>query len=521
MSYGSTRTDPDTTQDAGAAPAAGRWLSWWPLAIVLVVQGLLSARLTSADTAFQDEALYLWAGHREWAGWLHGAPVPPFAEFFSGAPVLYPPLGALADSAGGLAAARYLSLAFMLATTVLLYSAGRRLFGTRAAFFAAALFALAGPTLHLGAFATYDPLSVLLLAVSAWCVVRAAGTAEATGWMVGAGVAMAAANATAYATAILDPVIVLLVLATLPRPAPRKAAATRCATLVTVAATLLLAGVLLGGRPYLHGISMTTLARAGGADGPGAVAAAAWSWTGLITVIAIGGAVLGFIRHRWSAPAPLLALLAVAALLVPAEQALLHTTASLNKHVAIGAWLAALAAGYAVDQFVDAAPAQWNRLTTGATAAALVFPAALGATQSWQMATSWPNSGSFTAVFGQLVAANPGRLLVEDPSIAEYYLPAGTQWQRWSSTRNIVLPDGSSVGSPSSRVGVTGAGDPATFARYIRRGYFTLVALNYADTMSLDHAIAADLKSSGQYRVVQVIPYGTGTYVIYRYEPRP
>ena len=42
------------------------------LVAVLVVQAVLSLRLLGADTAFQDEAAYLWAGHLEWAHWLHG-----------------------------------------------------------------------------------------------------------------------------------------------------------------------------------------------------------------------------------------------------------------------------------------------------------------------------------------------------------------------------------------------------------------------------------------------------------------
>ena len=74
-----------------------------------------------------------------------GSPVPPFPTYFCGAPVIYPPLGALADSAGGLTGARLLSLAFMLGSTLLLWDLTRRLFGRRAAFFAAALFALLGP----------------------------------------------------------------------------------------------------------------------------------------------------------------------------------------------------------------------------------------------------------------------------------------------------------------------------------------------------------------------------------------
>ena len=145
----------------------------WPLLAVLAVQAVLSLLLVRADTAFEDEATYLWAGHLEWAHLLHGAPLPQFPSYFSGAPVIYPPIGALADSVGGLTAARILSLAFMLGATVALWATADRLFGQRAAFFAAALFAVSGPTLHLGAFATYDAMSVFLVTLAAWLVVRA------------------------------------------------------------------------------------------------------------------------------------------------------------------------------------------------------------------------------------------------------------------------------------------------------------------------------------------------------------
>ena len=94
---------------------------------MLVVQAVLSIRLVHADTAFLDEAAYLWAGHLQWAHWLHGASVPPFSAYFSGAPVIYPPIAALADSIGGLAAARILSLIFTLLATTLLWGVVGRL----------------------------------------------------------------------------------------------------------------------------------------------------------------------------------------------------------------------------------------------------------------------------------------------------------------------------------------------------------------------------------------------------------
>jgi hypothetical protein len=503
--------------------AGGRLWGGWLLLVVLAVQTVLSLRLVRADTAFEDEATYLWAGHLEWAHWLHNVPLPTFSAYFSGAPVIYPPLGALADSIGGLTGARVLSLAFMLGSTALLWGAAARLYGRRAAFFAAALFAVGGPVLHLGAFATYDALSVLLVALAAWCVVRASGDGDATGWMVTAGAALALANATAYSSALADPVV-LAVAVLVALPAGGRAAARRAAVLLIVMIALVAVGLLAGGSAYLTGIGQTTVARVGGTDSPLSVLADAWAWTGVVAVLAVCGAVIGAAARAGRARAWLLAVLAIAAALGPLEQARLHTTASLDKHLAAGAWFAAIAAGYAVDRFAAAAPAgRTQALTSGACLVALVFPVALGAGQSRALATSWPNSSAFIAIFRPLAGHGTGRLLVEDASIPRYYLASGSQWQRWSSTRNIVLPSGASTGGPASAAGVTGAGNAGVFAEFITRGYFSYVALNFADTTALDHQIATELHRSPHYHIIDVIPYGPspGTFVVWRYEPAP
>ena len=159
---------------------------------------------------------------------------------------------------------------------------------------------------------------------------------------------------------------------------------------------------------------------------------------------------------------------------------------------------------------------------------ALVFPLSLGSAQARTFSTDWPNASSFIAIFRPLADHGNGRLLVEDGSIARYYLPSGSQWQRWSTTRNIVLASDASTGGPSSTAGVTGAGNAGVFAEFITRGYFSFVALNFADTTTLDHQIAADLRHNHRYHIIDVIPYGIevppsgqGTYVIWRYEPHP
>jgi hypothetical protein len=500
---------------------------WWPLVAVLAVQSALSIRLVRADTAFEDEATYLWAGHLEWAHWLHGTPRPHFAAYFSGAPVIYPPIGALADSIGGLTAARILSLIFMLGATTCLWAATSHLYGRRAAFFAAALFAVLGTTLHLGSFATYDAMSLFLVALAACLVVRAPAGADATGRMVAAGLVLALANATAYSSALFDPVVLVLALLTaFPQPGGR-IAFRRVSVFLIFLVTPLLLGLLIGGTNYVGGLERTTLARVPGAASPLTVLADSWSWAGLIAVLAVCGVVASGVRRERRARTWLLAVCTVAALLGPLDQARLDTVASLNKHVGLGAWFAAIAAGYAVDCFITAAHARRNQLLTcGACVVALAFPVSLGASQSEAFSTDWANSTAFVAILRPLVDNSSGRLLVEDPTIAEYYLPAGSQWQRWSSTRNIVLPSGASSGGPSQSAGVVGPGNAGTYGTKIAEGYFSLVALNFADTATLDQAIANDLRRNHHYRKIEVVPYGVeippigqGTYVIWKYEP--
>jgi Dolichyl-phosphate-mannose-protein mannosyltransferase len=497
--------------------AALRAPAWW-LLVVLIVQAALSIRLLRSDTAFEDEATYLWAGHLEWAHWLHGTPIPPFPSYFSGAPIIYPPIGALADSVGGLTGARALSLVFMLGATALLWGGASRLFGHRAAFFAAALFAVLGSTLHLGSFATYDAMSLFLVALATWCVIRAGDRRDATGWMFAAGGALALANATEYASALFDPVVIIVaLLIAFPKPGGKLAAA-RCITLIVVVVILITAGLLVGGSHYVSGVKQTTLERVGGPVSAATVFTDSWSWTGVVAVLALCGVLFGlFSREEGGARKWLLAVLAAAALLAPLEHAHLHIVASLNKHVDLGAWFAAIAAGYAVDRFIAAASAGRVRdITCGACVLALAFPLALGARQSFEFATDWSNAASFIALLRPMVDKGDGRLLVEDPSIAEYYLPAGHHWERWSSTRNIVMPSGDSTGGPTSAAGVTGPGNAGVFAAYITRGYFSLVALNFADTTALDHLIRGDLRRSGHYKLKYVIPYGlNGTYVIW------
>jgi 4-amino-4-deoxy-L-arabinose transferase-like glycosyltransferase len=515
---------PKVLPDGGAGRR--RLLSLWPLLVVLAVQAGLSLRLLWADTASQSEARYLRAGHLIWANWLHGTPIPPYPKYFSGAPLVYPPIGAVADSVGGLAGARALSLAFMLGATILLWSTTGRLFGRRASFFASALFALLGTTLHLGAFATYDAMSVFLVALAVWCVIRPGARGPATGWMLGGAGVLALANVAAYTTLLFDPLVVALALLTSPWTSRGLLAARRAGTVLVGTAALLGLAVAADRSDYLGGFERTMVTRVAGSASAQSVLGQSWYWAGLLLLLAVSAVVISVATRQAAAQSVLLVFLTVALIFGPLEQAHLHTVATLNHHVGLGAWFAAIAAGYTVDRLIAAAPAGQSRtVTCGACVIALVFPAYLGIVQSRAFSSDWPNSSDFLAVFGPLADRANGPLLVEDPAVAEYYLPAGAQWQRWSSTRNITLPDGTYTGGPASGASVTGAGNAPVYANYIAHGYFSLVALNFTDTTGLDRQITAALRRNHHYHVVQVVPYGMeippvgqGSYVIWQYQ---
>ena len=183
------------------------WVSRAVLFAIMCVQAALTLRMS--NTAFEDEALYLYTGHLEIAHLLHGAALQGnYASYFSGAPVLYPVLGALADDAGGLAAARTVSLIAMLATTGLLYSLTRRLFNERVGLCAAVIFSVTESALFLGHLATYDAPSLFLLALASWIVVRTASF-RWPGYLLAAP-PIALAVATKYAAGLFVPTIVAL-----------------------------------------------------------------------------------------------------------------------------------------------------------------------------------------------------------------------------------------------------------------------------------------------------------------------
>lgn len=501
-----------------AVPRPGRIRSGrLTLAAILIAQAALSLHLVWSNTAYTDEALYLWAGHLEWTHWLHGIRLPFFPTYFSGAPVIYPPLGALADSIGGLAGARMLSLCFMLGATTLLWSTTSRLYGREAAFFASALWAFLGPTLMLGAFATFDAMSLFLVTLAVWCATAHHTRDEATGWMVAGAVALALANAAKYASTIFDPAVILLAMLAVWPHAGGKAALRRGVLLTTCVFGILYLAIRFSGPYYKTGISDTTLTRTSGTDSASTVLSHAGVWVGPVFALACVGVALSVIRRVDRHCALLLAVLACTALLAPLAQARIHTLTSLDKHADFGAWFAAIAAGYAIDKAaVKLRPVAVRAAAMAAAGAAITAIAIAGFAQAQDLIASWPSASGFVNALRPIVTRTQGPILVEVSPLGEYYLRSGSQWKRWSNTYGIQLMSGATAGYSPHQVNT--AGIPAAYAKFISRGYFSIIVLNSGATPTLDHDIEVDLARTPAYHIIGWFSYGGTVYPVWAHK---
>lgn len=405
-----------------------RIVAAWPLWSLLVAQAVLTQRWIWRTAPFTDEALYLQAGHAEWAHWLHHAPMPDYASWFSGAPVLYPPLAAAADSAGGLAAARVLSLIIMLATSATVYLIGSRIFGRMAGVLGALVFAVCGLVVHYGAFATFGPPALFLLVAATWAALRIRG--GGTAWLPACAVLLAAANATKYATLAWDPVVVAAIVLNGWGRA-RWLAVSRAASVAATVIVLDLGLVMVAGPDYERGVIVTTIFRSihwGTPSSATTVLARASALTGTLLLPAMAAVMVSIITRRPPAMSVFLGLLVLASVLAPIEQARIHQVASMDKNMAFGLPFAALGAGYALS-----AGSRWlaqRHARGGVIGAAAVIVVVLAVMLSGRYAKI-QFRGQGIAVVTQLVTAirqsyRPGTLVLSNGTsrVEQYYLPA-------------------------------------------------------------------------------------------------
>lgn len=348
-----------------AAPAVTRRsvgaqvVLWGPVFLILAAQAVLSARLFHLGRASGDEARYIYAGHQLINEFWNGGGSPYYETYFSGAPVIFPVVAAIADHFGGYIAVRLMSLSFMLTATTMLFATTRRLWGHWGGVTAASLYAGLGLTQDLGALATHDAMSLMLTTVAAYIAVRT-GSREryANWWLLAVPLVLLLANATKYATLLFDPIVIGLA-ALQVRPEGYRRVLQRLITLGSATAVMDVTAVVLAGRAYYDGIMFSTLNRRQGSDAifatmlrNSSVASArtivsySWTWTGGIVVAAVIALVFAALSRHDRDQILLLSLLVVAGLVVTIEGLHLHSVESMRKHDDYGIWFTCVAAGY-------------------------------------------------------------------------------------------------------------------------------------------------------------------------------
>jgi len=342
-----------------ARPAVvSRLVTAAPVVLILVAQVALTMRLIPyVGSDHGDEAIYIYGGHQLIHELLHGGGSPYYETWYSGAPVVYPVLAAVADHLGGIVLAREMSLAFMLCATVLLFATARRLFGYWVGITAIGLFIGLGVTQNLGALATYDAMALALMSAAAYCAVRSAASSR---WLLAVPLALLAANATKYVTVLFDPVVVGLAAIQLASDGWRRVQQRLLALGVAV---LVLTGtvVFLAGSAYVKGIMLTTLSRKSGTQSlleahsasTSQVVSLSWEWTGAVIVLGALALLLPLLRRPERRNGLVLMLLLGAGILVTLGNIRLHTAQSMDKHDDFGAWFACIPAAYLLARLAD------------------------------------------------------------------------------------------------------------------------------------------------------------------------
>jgi hypothetical protein len=209
-----------------------------------------------------------------------------------------------------------------------------------------------------------------------------------------------------------------------------------------------------------------------------------------VVVPAVIAAVACAVRRQWQ-QALLLAVLALSALLAPADQARLQTATSLDKHVDFGAWFAAIAAGYLLTTL-----SRRRVVVLAVGLAAWITVASIDMAQAHAM-IDWPDVTGLVKVVRPMTA-HGGRFLVDTTDILQYYLP-NTTWRQWSSTQND---------------------NPEYYQQAIARHYFSVVVLSFSQTLAMDYAIALDLSENSKYQLAAKVSSGKTVFYVWQYVGR-
>jgi 4-amino-4-deoxy-L-arabinose transferase-like glycosyltransferase len=467
---------------------------------------------TLRNTAFQDEALYLYAGRQIIHHW-NGGPVPldNYSFYFSGYPYVYPVIGGFLDMIGGLELARCFSLACMLGVTAIVYSVTRKLFHQPAALFAAAAYALTGVVLFLGRLATFDALCLFLIATGAAFAVHG-GTSKRPWLTLAIGPVLVLAILAKYAALLFVlPVFGLLACVGIAFLGWRRGLLRLALTLTAFALSLGIAYKTVD-RAFFHALAGSTTNRVVVLTAPRiTLFIHVLKMGALVFLIAFFGLLLLLrLQPRFKV---LAVLLFGSSWLVPAYHIYMREPISLDKHIAYALFFAMPLAGYALawlsgygrQPFFSVHRGYW---LAGVAMVMAIFTLGLG--QSRTLYANWANTSELSYALHTQLRDGSGRILAEDIEVTRFDAMDVTEPWQWNSFYYPYY--------------ITPAhhflfGNPA-LVEAIKTRYYNWVELSFNYLPQSAYFLAGQMAATRNYDLVGVIlfqnSYGKGHFYLWR-----
>ncbi len=483
-------------------------LARWSLPLVLAFQAVVAWVLLQ-NTAFQDEALYVYAGQQILEHWFGGLPLlDNYSYYFSGNPYIYPLIAGALNMAGGIQLVRAFSVLCMLIVTSCAYYVTKKLFNQPSAIFAAIFLVCQGPILFLSRLATYDPLCICLLAIAMALAVKT-GYTRRPWWALMVGPFLVLAFGAKYAALLFIPsILAMLILCTLLKRgwASMLIRGFLCGVSLVVSAVIATYVIIHFDPDMLHALAATTTSRVVEQGTP--------RLTLVLHIVQMIGLAYGvalvslfFARKRQLF---IIFLLLGSTLLVPAYHVYKYELISLDKHLGFSMFFAAPAAGYALASLSGfrhkfSSGRYW--LSGVAICLALLF---VGAQEAYDMYTAWPDTTKLAYMLNTQVRSGNGHYLMEQYEVSRYNLRDNTYNWQWIGLDFFQYTD---------KQGRYYIGDDA-YAKAINDGYFDIIQLNYGFDHATALSITDDINQSKKYELVAKIPfhdvYGTGYFSVWR-----
>ena len=410
------------------------------LGAICTAFAVISLRVKANTNPFQDEGLYLYMGHRMIDHILSGVDVSEHpGSYFSGAPGLYPVVGAIADSIAGVQGARLVSLFFICITIVATFGIGNELFGKVSGLLGAGAFALCGSVIFISHLATLDAMALCLMTLGCWLTAYSANHDKLL-WAPIVGLILTCAFLTKYAMGVYVPGIAAIGML-LAWPHIRWGALRRGSLIITSTAAMVFFILTFWAADLKRGIVSTTADRIPLSPTPRQELI--WyvlEWIGPWILLAMLGALTQ--ARRWPISVVLLAMSVIGQL----QQIRIGEGTSLSKHVAIGLVFAAPLIGSLLAWTIKRT--KWVGVPI-AMAVAVVMMAS-GIRNAEQFLTTWVDDREMVAQLREEIAISPHKaILGEEPSAQRYALRTITRPEQWNDT--FVLLYGNKTGEAAYR----------------------------------------------------------------------